>query len=75
MPFQATIVGSDARTPGGNGQMTLVAGSVGYGSAAQTQFFRTFIFTLNLPEPSAAGGLAAGTIAIVGLARMRRRIR
>ena len=55
--------------------MTLVAGSVGYGGGAQTQFFRTFRFTVNLPEPSAAGGLAAGIIAIVGLARMRRRIR
>jgi hypothetical protein len=74
-PFSATISGSDNRTAGGNGQMTLVAGSVGYGSAANTQFFRTFIFTLNLPEPSTAGGLAAGAIAIVGLAHMRRRIR
>jgi hypothetical protein len=55
--------------------MTLVAGSVGYGSAANTQFFRTFIFTLTLPEPSTAGGLAAGIIAIVVLARMRRRAR
>ena len=74
-PFSATISGSDSRTPGGNGQMTLVAGSVGYGAAANTQFFRTFIFTLSLPEPSTAGGLAAGMIAIVGLAHMRRRIR
>ena len=74
-PFSATISGSDQRTVSGNGQMTLVAGSVGYGSAANTQFFRTFKFTLTLPEPSTAGGLAAGTIAIVALARLRRRIR
>lgn len=73
-PFSATISGSDARTAGGNGQMTLVAGSVGYGAAANTQFFRTFIFTLTLPEPSTAGGLAAGAVAIIGLAYMRRRI-
>lgn len=70
-----TNTGSDQRTPNGQGQVSLVSGSlsvrtsfgVGVGGTERT------MLTIKLPEPSMALGLVAGVVALAGVSRRRNR--
>lgn len=71
-PFQAvTMTGSDSRTPSGNGQLTLVSGSLYSIFNVSTQV-RGQTLVMKVPEPAAAMSLAGGAIALL-LIGVRRR--
>jgi hypothetical protein len=73
--FSFTLTGYDNRTPAGVGTIQLVAGSYiqnPQGNPAQA-FPRQMTMTLSMPEPTGYVGLAAGALAIVLVARGRRR--
>jgi len=71
--FSATTIGYDNRTASGNGVIKLVGSSVVHGGTTGNNFFRQTRLYMNLPEPGASLGLAAGIFVLVGLARMRRK--
>lgn len=71
--FQSTTTGSDSRTAGGNGNITLVGGSVSYAGATGNVFFRVTQLKMTLPEPGASAGLAVGLLGLLALARIRRK--
>lgn len=73
-PATFTFTGSDARTPGGFGEITLVAGGTGKSLAAGNDFPVITRLAIKVPEPTitiaAMGG--AASLALFGAARRRR---
>jgi hypothetical protein len=72
-PEVNTISGSDTRTPAGNGNITLVGGSMVHGGSSGNLFFNATRLHMSLPEPGYAFGLAAGISILCGLQVLRRR--
>jgi hypothetical protein len=68
-----TISGSDTRTPGGAGNITLVGGAMVHGGSSGNLFFNATRLHMNLPEPGYSLGLAAGISILCGLQVLRRR--
>jgi hypothetical protein len=68
-----TISGSDNRTPAGNGNITLVGGSMVHGGSSGNLFFNATRLHMNLPEPGHAIGLGVGLAALFALQRVRGR--
>jgi len=68
-----TISGSDTRTPGGQGNITLVGGAMVHGGSSGNLFFNATRLHMSLPEPGYAFGLAAGISVLFALARLRQR--
>ncbi|MEZ4331553.1 MAG: hypothetical protein R3F35_07350 [Myxococcota bacterium] len=65
-----TLSGSDARTPGGFGDITLVAGATTQ-SAIGTEFPIMGIISVSVPEPARAIAIAFGALLVVSLATLR----
>lgn len=66
-----TNTGNDSRTVGGAGWVSLVSGSLSSRSLSGDGTQRT-LWTLQLPEPSMALGMAVGVAALLGAARRRK---
>jgi hypothetical protein len=76
VPVQTTqtTTGTDSRTPAGSGMITLIGGSVNWPASNPDMPFERFQrLTMNLPEPTATAGLAAGLACLLGLAWLRGR--
>lgn len=71
-PFAFTLTGSDARTPAGSGQITLVGSGVAQASTGN-DFGREIEVTL-VPEPATTAMFAAGLVGLAGLYSQRRRL-
>ena len=72
VPTTQTTTGTDSRTPLGSGMITLIGGSVNWpASNPNMPFERIQRLTMNLPEPAATAGLAAGLACLLGLAWVR----
>ena len=71
-PFTFTLTGSDARTPAGSGQITLVGSGVALAATGNT-FGREIEVTL-VPEPTTTAMFAAGLAGLAGLYSQRRRL-
>jgi hypothetical protein len=71
-PSTWSNTGNDQRTPGGQGMVSLVSGSLSSRNISGPGTSRTLL-TLQLPEPSMALGLFVGVAALVGVSRRRNR--